>query len=112
MGCESPMISVIIPLYNEEENISFLFQELERLFKKPPETMELILVDDGSKDQTFTLLVEAQKNWQYGRCRILRLRRNFGKGAALQAGLDLAYGEWIFTMDGDGQDNPLEFFKL
>ncbi len=97
------VLSVVIPLYNEAENIPRLFQVLNQLVNKLPKRTELIFVDDGSKDETLKLL--RQKKIKYPKM-IIELSRNFGHQAALLAGLEQATGQYIVTMDGDLQHPP------
>ena len=102
-------LSVIIPIYNEEESLDNLFKELSDLFTDESGT-EIIFINDGSTDQTLSILEHKIKN--YSRWKILNLYRNYGKSVALQAGFDTAKGEIIATMDADLQDNPKEIYRL
>ncbi len=98
-------ISIVVPVYNEEKNIHFLLQSIDQALQKLKEyTNEVIFVDDGSTDNTFSLLQE-----EAGRAQnvfYIRLSRNFGHQNALKAGIDLASGACILSMDGDGQHPP------
>jgi glycosyltransferase involved in cell wall biosynthesis len=97
-------LSVVIPFYNEEQNIPLLFDELCRILEETGLSWEVLAIDDGSTDATFALLKgEAARR---GRIKVLRLRKNFGQTAALSAGFDQAEGEIIVTMDGDMQNDP------
>ena len=99
-----PNISVIIPLYNEAPNLSELYREFTATLEESGRSYELILVDDGSTDDTFRILTELHTRDL--RIRVIRLRRNFGQTAAFAAGFDRASGEVIVTSDGDLQNDP------
>lgn len=100
------MLSIIIPVYNEEGNIKELFSRIEDVLNRMQKTYEVIFVDDGSTDKTFEILKElSEKNKQL---KAIRFRRNFGKSAALTAGFESALGEFVITMDGDLQNDPEE----
>lgn len=96
------MISVIIPIFNEKESVALLHAELLSVLKKIDTPFEILFVDDGSTDGTHEVLKKLSP------ARILSFSRNFGKSQALQAGFRAARGEYIFTMDGDLQDDPSE----
>ena len=103
-------LSIVIPVYNEEENVEPLIGEIEGVLAAAGKTYEIIAVDDGSKDHTFKLLRQL-----YGsrpRLKIVRLKRNFGQTAAMAAGLAYAEGEIIIVMDGDGQNDPADIPEL
>jgi glycosyltransferase involved in cell wall biosynthesis len=97
-------VSVVIPVYNEEEGLELLVQEVSSVLESQARDYELIIVDDGSTDGTYPLLSRIHK--KEPRIRVLRLKRNFGQTAALAAGLAYAQGEVIVSMDGDGQNDP------
>lgn len=99
-----PELSVIIPVYNEEENIIPLFDELNTVLPALHRTYEILFVDDGSTDATFTRLKELHD--RDPAVRIIRFRRNFGQSAAMKAGFDHARGGIIVTMDADLQNDP------
>ncbi|MDP8214032.1 MAG: glycosyltransferase family 2 protein [Candidatus Euphemobacter frigidus] len=99
-------LSVLIPLLNEKENLHPLFEKLERELKGLNLTWEVIFVDDGSTDDSLQVLKEIAS--LSAPIKIIRLRRNFGKSAALAAGFDLVRGEKVITMDADLQDDPEE----
>ncbi len=103
-------ISIIIPLYNEQENIQLLYPRLQNLLDGWDRTAEVILVDDGSSDGTFEVLTELQREDR--RFKVIRLRRNFGQTAAFTAGFDYAAGQVIVTMDGDLQNDPADIPQL
>jgi glycosyltransferase involved in cell wall biosynthesis len=99
------MISVVLPVYNERDSLAELHGELDRAFT-PLGPVEFLYVDDGSLDGTWDVvrgLAESDP-----RVRAVRFRRNFGKAAALTAGFRAARGDVVFTLDGDGQDDPAE----
>jgi len=98
-------LSVVIPMYNEEDSAVPMVASVHDALKDYPYPWELLLVDDGSIDQTVPRLQEAIL--QYGsHVRLACLRRNFGQTAAMQAGIDLARGDVIATLDGDLQNDP------
>ena len=98
-------VSVVIPLYNEEENIRELAGELKEHLSAYG-SWEVILVDDGSTDSTFEVCKAF--NSQDNRFRVIRFRKNYGQSAALAAGFDKARGEVVVTIDGDLQNNPAD----
>ena len=98
------MVSVVIPIYNEEELIDELVPRLIKAVGQISEQFELILIDDGSADGSLKKLVSYQKNDK--RIKILALSKNFGHQAAFTAGLEHAKGSYIAMMDGDLQDPP------
>jgi len=97
-------ISVVIPIYNEEENIHALYDELSGVLRKLPHSSEIIFVDDGSSDRSLALLEEIQADDPS--VVVVSFRRNFGQTAAMSAGFDYAEGDIIITMDGDLQNDP------
>ena len=102
-------LSIIIPMYNEQESLDSLFLELSDLFGQEAKT-EIIFINDGSSDNTLNILESKIKN--YPSWSIINLYRNYGKSVALQAGFDNSKGEIIATMDADLQDNPKEIHHL
>jgi len=97
-------LSFVIPVYNEEESLKELHKEI--IENIPRTSYEIIFIDDGSTDNSYTVIEElARKDTNI---KPIRFRTNFGKAAALQAGFDKAQGEIIFTMDADLQDDPKE----
>ena len=102
-------LSIIIPIYNEQESLDSLFKELTDIFAHQSET-EIIFINDGSTDKTLSILENKIKDCS--RWKIINLYRNYGKSVALQAGFDTARGEIIATMDADLQDNPKEIYRL
>jgi len=100
------LVSIIIPLYNEEENIPKLYTELCDVAQASELNCEFVFIDDGSKDKTVENLRNVAEHDT--RVKIVCFRRNFGQTAALQAGFDFAQGELIVTLDGDLQNDPYE----
>jgi glycosyltransferase involved in cell wall biosynthesis len=98
--------SIVVPFFNEQENIPPLYMKLTEVMDSVGEPYELVFVDDGSKDNTFKVLAEIYEHDR--RVNLVRLRRNFGQTAALKAGFDYARGEVIISMDGDLQHDPEE----
>ena len=98
------MFSIIIPLYNEEKTIPELFTRLAAVTDGMSDPWELILVDDGSTDGSFTAMCALHRNDP--RIKVVRLSRNFGHQIAISAALDLAQGDAVILMDGDLQDPP------
>jgi glycosyltransferase involved in cell wall biosynthesis len=102
--------SVVIPVFNEEENIPELYQRLTAVMQGLRSPYEIILVDDGSKDRSFPMMKALHE--QDPRVKALKLSRNFGHHLALTAGIDYAKGEAVILMDADLQDQPEEIPKL
>ncbi len=98
------MYSIIIPIFNEEKILPALHERLEKVAEHLDAPLEVILVDDGSKDRSFALMKELHA--QDARIKAIRLSRNFGHQIAISAGLDAAGGEAVILMDGDLQDPP------
>ena len=103
-------VSVVIPLYNEEENVEILNERLSETMKDLDSDYEIVYVDDGSTDGTLRLLEELQK--KDDNIVVLSLRRNFGQTAAFAAGFDFARGDVVVTMDGDLQNDPTDIPRL
>ena len=103
-------LSIVIPIYNEEENVEPLIGEIEGVLAAVGKNYEIIAVDDGSKDRTFMILRQLHRTRP--RLKIVRLKRNFGQTAAMAAGLTYAKGEIIIVMDGDGQNDPADIPEL
>ncbi len=104
------MISVVIPVHDEERSVALLYEELEAALEPDGEPWEAVFVDDGSTDGTFAALTRLHA--RTANTRVVRLRRNFGKSTALAAGFAQAEGETIVTIDGDLQDDPAEIPRL
>lgn len=105
------MISVVVPVFNEEESVLPLYKEITGIFKRMQKDFEIIFVNDGSRDNT-QKRIEAIYTRDTKRVRIIQFRNNFGKAAALHAGFQLAQGDVIFTLDADLQDDPNEIPKF
>ena len=104
------MISVVIPVHNEERSVALLLDELGSALEPLGRPWEAVFVDDGSDDGTFSALTRLHA--AADNVRVVRLRRNFGKAAALQAGFEAAEGDVVVTIDGDLQDDPTEIPRL
>jgi len=104
------VISVVIPVHDEERSVALLYDELRSALEPVGHEWEAIFIDDGSTDGTFAALTRLHS--QMDNVRVVRLRRNFGKAAALVAGFDQARGETVVTIDGDLQDDPAEIPRL
>src|SRR5215471_17232800 len=98
--------SIVVPFFNEQENIPALYMKLTEVMDSIAEPYELVFVDDGSRDSTFRVLSEIYEHDR--RVNLVRLRRNFGQTPALKAGFDFARGSVIISMDGDLQHDPEE----
>lgn len=103
-------VSVVVPLLNEEATLEALYGELETALTAAGLEWEVVFVDDGSTDGSYRELVRLHA--AHLNVRVVRLRRNFGKAAALAAGIEVASGEVIVTMDADLQDDPAEIPNL
>ena len=107
---DSPEITVVIPLYNEEDSIIELHRKLADVFGQMDRTWEVLFIDDGSTDGSAEKLDSLEKN---NPCvGVIKFRRNFGKAAALDAGFKHARGNIVITMDADLQDDPQEIHKF
>ena len=98
------MVSVVVPIYNEEENIPAFHAAVQTVLSALQEPWEIIYVNDGSRDRSLSLLVEIQRRDPH--VSVVEFSRNFGHQAALTAGLQVAKGDAIMLMDGDFQDPP------
>ncbi|HWU24490.1 MAG TPA: glycosyltransferase family 2 protein [Candidatus Paceibacterota bacterium] len=101
-----PLISIVVPVYNEEGNVANLYRELREVMDRFGEGYELIFVNDGSTDGTHTALSKLTGSI------IVDLARNYGQSTALDAGFRAAKGEIIVSLDGDGQNDPHDIPKL
>ncbi|MBI5352957.1 MAG: glycosyltransferase family 2 protein [Chloroflexi bacterium] len=100
-------LSLIIPVYNEQDTLPHLFDAIYQTMNSLDQSWEVILVDDGSRDDSLVILKEfAQKDTQH--IRVISFRRNFGQTAAIAAGLDYAQGEIIILLDADMQNDPAD----
>ncbi len=107
-------LSIVVPFYNEAESLAALFPRLTEVLQAAPgsyaDSYEVVLVDDGSTDDSFRLCAEQAR--RDARLRVVRFRRNFGKTAALHAGFALCRGRYIVTLDADMQEDPADMFRL
>jgi glycosyltransferase involved in cell wall biosynthesis len=110
MMSEELDISVVIPVYNEEENIPLLYDELSAALNELDSSYEVIVIDDGSKDKSFEALRAVHE--QDSRWQIVRFRRNFGQTAGMAAGFKAAQGKIVITIDADLQNDPRDIGKL
>jgi len=97
-------ISIVVPIYNEEENVALLHESISNVMEKMNKRYEIIMVDDGSSDTTLTVLKQRQKNDPY--LKVIKFRGNFGQSAAMAAGFEAAQGKYVVAMDGDLQNDP------
>jgi len=104
---ENYKVSIVVPIYNEEECVKALVEAIEASLKSVPFKWELLLVNDGSSDNTLNVAIENQQ--RFGpHIRIIALQRNFGQTAAMQAGIEQSDGDYIVTLDGDLQNDPAD----
>jgi dolichol-phosphate mannosyltransferase len=104
------MLSIVIPVFNEQDSLAELVQRIEQVAIQHQYDLDVLMVDDGSSDQSWQVIEQltTTKQWIRG----IKLRRNFGKAAALAAGFERARGSRVITMDADLQDDPNEIPKL
>ncbi|MCP3962247.1 MAG: glycosyltransferase family 2 protein [bacterium] len=107
---ENRMLSLVVPIFNERENVRELHEELVAVLSDEFEAFEILYVDDGSTDGTTALLEELVAGEE--RARLVVLRRNYGQTAAFAAGFEHARGEMVVTMDGDLQNDPADISRL
>ena len=105
-----PLISIVIPLLNEEGSLKELVEKIKTAMQKLGGNYEIIFIDDGSTDNSFNVLKTLKQ--QNRRINVIRFRRNYGKSAALMVGFKKAAGEFVVTMDADLQDDPNEIPEL
>jgi glycosyltransferase involved in cell wall biosynthesis len=103
-------LSVVVPIFNEEENITPLYRELKNVLEGLETAYEVIFVDDGSVDASCEVLQGLAKDDK--EIKVIQFRKNFGQTAAIAAGIEHAQGEIIVTMDGDGQNDPHDIPRL
>lgn len=103
-------ISVVIPLYNEDESLPELVEWIDRVMVENKFSYEIVLIDDGSTDKSWAVISELNKKFPL--VKGIRFRRNYGKSAGLNVGFDHAEGDVIITMDADLQDSPDEIPEL
>ncbi len=99
-------LSIVIPLYNEEENVEPLYEKLKAALDGAGREYEIIIVDDGSTDGSFDVLKRLHEDDE--RLKVIRFRRNFGQTAAFAAGFDRSQGEVVITLDADLQNDPAD----
>ena len=97
-------ISIVVPCYNEEEALPLFYAEIDKVSKTMKEDFEFIFVNDGSKDNTISIIKKFSK--EDSRCKYINFSRNFGKESAMYAGLELSTGDYVTIMDADLQDPP------
>ena len=107
---EKPILSIVVPVYNEEENVRLLFEKIQTVCETIGETYEVLFVDDGSHDATFAVLSELSE--QRSELKVIRFEKNAGQTAAMAAGFEFAQGQRIISMDGDLQNDPADIPKL
>ena len=107
---EKPILSIVVPVYNEEENVRLLFEKIQAACETIGEIYEVLFVDDGSHDETFAVLSELSK--QKRELKVIRFEKNAGQTAAMAAGFEFAQGQRIISMDGDLQNDPADIPKL
>jgi dolichol-phosphate mannosyltransferase len=110
MTLPTGVVSVVVPVCNERDSLRALIGEIVGVFRRLPNPYEIILVDDGSVDGSWTEIVELQQSDP--RVTAIRFRRNFGKASALAAGFATARGDWVLTLDADLQDDPAEIPRI
>ncbi len=103
-------LSLVIPIKNEEESLPQLFTEISQALVPTGMTFEVLVIDDGSNDRSWDVLKEQSQNWPF--LRGIRFQYNCGKAQALSEGFAAAKGDYVITLDGDLQDNPLEIPKM
>ncbi|SEL03384.1 glycosyltransferase family 2 protein [Streptacidiphilus jiangxiensis] len=106
----APLLSVVIPIYNEQDALPLTVQRLRPILDGIGETYEVVGVDDGSTDDTAAVLTLLQSRWP--QLRVVRLRRNSGHQAALTAGLHRALGQYVVSIDADLQDPPEKIVEM
>ena len=104
------MISVVVPVFNEEKNVGLLYTELTAVLKDIKIPYEIICVDDGSTDNTFKTLSDLNKT--DSKLKVITFRRNFGQTAALSAGFDYAKGDIVVSIDADLENRPENIKEL
>ena len=107
---EEPHYSIVIPVYNEEDVVEQLLEEIRSFARTWRSDYELLLVDDGSSDRTAEIIRNQFANWSQGR--LIQLSKNCGQGAALFHGMKRARGQIVILLDGDGQNDPQDIPKV
>ena len=103
-------LSIVVPLFDEEESIDELYQEIVHHAEKTGHSFEIIFIDDGSTDKSFSILESLHQ--KDSRVKVVQFRKNFGKAEALSAGFTASQGKMVVTMDADLQDDPAEIPAL
>lgn len=103
-------VSIVIPAFNEEENLPVLIEELHKTFPEFPPNWEIVLVNDGSTDKTLEVMMELKQ--EYPHIRVLAMNRNHGLSAALDAGFRQSKGEVVVSLDSDLQNDPADIPRL
>lgn len=103
-------ISIIVPLFNEEESLPDLLDWIKRVMDNHNYSYEVIMIDDGSKDKSWSVVSELRQKYSF--IKGLKFQRNYGKSAALHMGFQEAQGDVVITMDADLQDSPEEIPEL
>ena len=98
------LLSLVVPAYNEEENVALFYSEVKRVFENKIENYEVVFVDDGSKDKTYKELERLHE--ENGNVHIISFSRNFGKESAIYAGLKASRGDLVCLIDADLQQRP------
>jgi glycosyltransferase involved in cell wall biosynthesis len=101
-------LSIIVPLYNEEENIGPMYEAICKAVAGLTDMVEIVFVDDGSRDQTFKIAETLPHHQDNVHLRLVKFRRNYGQTAAMAAGIEYARGKILLTMDGDLQNDPAD----
>ncbi len=107
---DGPEISIVVPILDEEDNLTALYREITEVLQPGGRSYEILFIDDGSSDASFALLSSLQQADE--RIRVIRFRKNFGQTAALAAGFDFARAPIIVTLDGDLQNDPRDIPAL
>lgn len=110
MNATQPYLSIVVPVYNEEENVRPLYEKIRAVCESIGKPFEVLFVDDGSQDGTFEVLSELRE--QEPHLAVIRFRQNAGQTAAMAAGFEFAQGERIISMDGDLQNDPADMPRL
>ena len=103
-------ISIVVPLYNEEENFQILYESISEVMKQIGKFYEILFVDDGSSDHTFELAKGIHLKDKH--VKVVKFRKNYGQTPAMQAGFDYAKGDLVISMDGDLQNDPKDIPKI
>ena len=109
-GTRAVLLSVIVPVFNEQDNIPLLHASISRVLKEQQYNYEVIYVDDGSTDESFTQLSSLASSDPH--VHVVKLRRNFGQTAAISAGVHYSTGEILVFMDGDLQNDPVDIPRM